>query len=112
LKRGADQLREYRLTPESVTRRVVATCCNTPIFLEFAKGYWRGIYGRLWPTETRPVIQMRTMTGYALRGASLSGDVPNPKTQNLTFMTRLRTAWIRIGFKVPKIAFAKGVIDA
>lgn len=38
--RGSEHLREHRLRPDSATRRVVAACCNTPMFLEFTKGHW------------------------------------------------------------------------
>jgi len=31
---GADRLREFRLSAHAGSRRVVATCCNTPVFLE------------------------------------------------------------------------------
>ncbi len=30
---GYDKLREYRLSPKSPTRRAVASCCNTPLFI-------------------------------------------------------------------------------
>ena len=30
--RGGEYLQEHRLTPDSKTRRVVATCCNAPMF--------------------------------------------------------------------------------
>ena len=33
-------LGEHRLDPKSPTRRVVATCCNTAMFLDFTKGHW------------------------------------------------------------------------
>src|SRR5690349_16568339 len=28
---GAESLREFRLKPEAGSRRIVATCCNTPV---------------------------------------------------------------------------------
>src|SRR5690606_35643563 len=41
---GQDQLREHRVKSDSSTRRVVAACCNTPVFLEFQNGHWLSIY--------------------------------------------------------------------
>ena len=35
--KGAELLKEFRLAPGAKTRRVVATCCNTPVFLEFQR---------------------------------------------------------------------------
>ena len=37
---GIEHLAEFRLTPTSHTRRVVATCCNSPVFTEFQGGHW------------------------------------------------------------------------
>lgn len=109
---GADLLGEHRLTPTSATRRVVATCCNTAMFLEFTKGHWLSLYGGLWPSESRPAIQMRTMTGDVLPGVTLSNDVPNPKSHTFSFMAKLMWAWVAMGFRVPKIDFVKGRIHA
>jgi hypothetical protein len=35
---GQEYLEERRLTPDSPTRRVLATCCNSAMFLDFTKG--------------------------------------------------------------------------
>jgi hypothetical protein len=35
---GQEYLEEHRLMPDSATRRVVATCCNSAMFLDFTKG--------------------------------------------------------------------------
>jgi len=37
--KGAEFLSEYKLKLSSTSRRVIATCCNTPMFLEFEKGH-------------------------------------------------------------------------
>lgn len=107
---GTELMREHRLTPQSATRRVVATCCNTPIFLEFTKGHWLSLYSCLWSAESRPAIEMRTMTSDALPGVNLSDDVPNPKSHTFSFFVKLLTAWAAMGFKVPKITFVKGEV--
>ena len=46
---GTEQLKEFRLAPGAKSRRVVATCCDTPVFLEFQNGRWLSLYGCLWP---------------------------------------------------------------
>lgn len=106
--RGAEALREYRLNDKTTTRRVVATCCNTPIFLEFTKGHWIDLYGHLWPQGTLPPLQLRTMTSDLDDPAALPGNVPNLKTQSLGFFARLMLAWIKMGFRVPAIDYVKG----
>ncbi|AKQ63817.1 hypothetical protein A176_000729 [Myxococcus hansupus] len=104
----AGRLKEFRLTPESKTRRVVATCCNTPVFLEFENGHWLSLYGCLWPEGTLPPLEMRTMTGDLPAGTTLPGEVPNGKWQQVSFFARLLGAWIRMGFRSPKVAVVNG----
>lgn len=86
---GADLLREFRLTPESKTRRVIASCCHTPVFLEFQGGHWLSLYGCLWPPGAQPAVQMRTMTVDLPPGVVLSDDIPNGKRQPLSFILGL-----------------------
>ncbi|WP_018689193.1 GFA family protein [Ahrensia kielensis] len=106
---GAENLKEFRLSPDAKTRRVVATCCNTPMFLEFEQGHWVSIYANLWNNENRPAIEMRTMTKDAV-GVTPPDDVPNPKTHTLGFMGKLLSAWVAMGFRNPKIA-VNGPLD-
>jgi len=109
--RGAELLREYRLKPSASTRRVVATCCNTPMFMEFMSGHWLSLYGRRFPAESLPPVEMRTMTRDVVGQLELPDDVPNGKTQPLAFMLRLLVAWVRMGFRVPPISFVQGALD-
>jgi len=44
---GTEGLKAFRLSPEASTRRVIASCCNTPVFLEFKGGHWLSLYGAL-----------------------------------------------------------------
>lgn len=100
---GVDNLREIRVTPEAKTRRVVATCCNSPVFLEFSHGHWLSIYAGLWPDGARPPLQMRTMASDVPEGVTLPDDVPNAKGQSFGFFRKLLGAWIAMGFRVPKV---------
>lgn len=109
--RGADLMAETRLKPESTTRRVVATCCNSPMFLEFTSGHWLSIYtGRL-PEAQRPPVEMRTMTGDRPPGPDFDDDIPSPKTHTGTFMLRLLGAWIAMGFRRPKVDYVRGTLN-
>jgi len=109
--RGQDYLREYRLTRESKTRRVIATCCNTPVFLEFSGGHWLSIYAGVWPKETLPLLEIRTMTRDKPEGVDLPDNVPNPSTHTLSFYMKLFIAWAAMGFRVPKIDYVNGELD-
>jgi hypothetical protein len=101
---GSAHLKEFRLTPGSKTRRVVATCCNSPVFLEFQGGHWLSLYGGLWPAGTLPALEMRTMTMDLPAGTTVPDDVPNASRQSLSFFARLLSAWIAMGFRSPKVA--------
>ena len=101
---GAALLKDFHLTPESKTRRVVATCCNTPVFLEFQHGHWLSLYGCLWPEGTLPKLELRTMTRDLPSGTELPEDVPNARRQSFSFFLKLLSAWIAMGFRIPKVA--------
>ena len=98
---GRDCLKAHRLSAEAGTRRVIATCCNTPIFLEVKGGHWLSLYRAIWPDAERPAVEMRTMTG---ERTNLPSDVPNLKTHSLAFYGRLFAAWAKMGFRNPHIA--------
>ena len=108
---GEEHLAEFRLTPETKTRRVVATCCNTPVFLEFKGGHWLSLYGALWPEGTLPRLQMRTMAGDLPDPSVLPRDVPNARSHSLAFMARLLRAWVAMGFRSPKVVVG-GTVQA
>lgn len=109
---GTDLLSELRLTLKSPTRRVVATCCTTPVFLEFANGHWLSLYGGLWPEGTLPPLAHRTMTRDLSDASVLDDQVPNGKTQSISFIAKLLGAWVAMGFRSPKLTFVNGAIDA
>ncbi len=108
---GQESLAEFRLSPQAKTRRAIAACCNTLVFLEFKGGHWLSLYGQLWPDGTRPRLEMRTMVADSVDAASLPNDVPNLKNQSLAFFARLFAAWARMGFRSPRID-VKGQVNA
>jgi hypothetical protein len=110
--KGQDRLREHRLSKESPTRRVVAVCCNTPMFLEFTNGHWLSIYGVLWSTASLPALEIRTMTRSRPKGVVLPDDVPNPSTHTFSFYAKLFRAWASMYFRAPKVDFVDGGFDA
>ena len=109
---GAALLRAFRLTPTSPTRRVVASCCNTPLFAEFQNGHWLSLYAALWPAESRPPMQLRTMTSDLLPKVVLDNRLPNARRQTFAFFAALLGAWVAMRFKVPKLEIIEGGIDA
>lgn len=102
LLRGADRLASLRLTPDAATQRMIATCCLSPMWLEFKGGHWLSVYSARWPQGTAPAPQLRTMTRDA--PGDLPDDLPNARTHSARFMARLLAAWIRMGFRKPVVA--------
>jgi hypothetical protein len=102
----AASMAEMRLTPSSKTRRVVTTCCHTPLFAEFQGGHWLSLYASLWPADSRPAPQMRTMAGDLPDPSVLPADIPNSHSQSPRFMWNLLAAWVAMGFRAPKVAVA------
>ena len=109
--RGQDMLREFRLTPTSSTRRVVAACCNAPMFLEFTGGHWLSLYLGRFPPADPPALEMRTMTRDRRQGVEFSDGLPGYRTHSGRFMWRLLSAWVAMGFRAPKIDYVKGALD-
>jgi len=109
---GQEHVREHRLSENSKTRRVVAVCCNTPMFLDFTQGHWLSLYGGLWSKEGLPPLDIRTMTRDRPAHIELPNDVPNPATHTLSFFAKLMMAWAAMGFRTPKIDYVVGTIDA
>ena len=108
---GQEYLREYRLKPESPTRRVVATCCNSAMFLDFTKGHWLSMFRNRFPAGAPP-LEMRLMTGERRAGVELADDVPNYSGRSGKFMLKLLAAWMAMGFRRPEIAWGKGAAGA
>jgi hypothetical protein len=97
---GQGYLKEYRLKPESPTRRLVATCCNTAMFLDFTKGHWLSMYRRRFSTGA-PEIEMRVMTRDRRASVALPNDVPNYRGHSGRFIVKLLAAWIAMRFQKP-----------
>jgi hypothetical protein len=91
--KGSPLLRGYKLRDESSTNRVVATCCNSPMFLNFEKGHWLSIY-RTGLRGDWPPLEMRVHTKFKPAGSDLPNDVPSYPAYSLKFMAKLFTAWI------------------
>ncbi len=103
---GQEHLEEHRLTPDSPTRRVVATCCNSAMFLDFTKGHWLSMYRSRFPADAPP-LEMRVMTKERRAGVELADDLPNYDSHSGKFMLKLIAAWIAMGFRRPEITWGK-----
>jgi hypothetical protein len=103
---GHQYLEEHRLEPNSPTRRVIAKCCNSAIFLDFTKGHWLSMFRNRFPTGAPP-LEMRVMTKDRRTGVKLADDLPNYSGHSGRFMWKLIAAWIAMGFGRPEITWGK-----
>lgn len=85
---GADLLQAYRHSPDAPTRRMVASCCNTAMFLKFAKGHWTSAYAKRFSGDIPPV-EMRTQTQFRKSDLPLLDDAPNYRTFGAKLFWRL-----------------------
>ena len=108
---GKEGLRNFRLGPQSHTRRVFATCCNTPVLTEFQGGHWVSLYGNLWPAGTLPQPDLRTQTGDLPPGTALDGGVPSGGWETTKFYGRLLGAWVAMGFRSPALALDTAEVE-
>lgn len=85
---GADLLRACQNTPGAPTRRMVASCCNTAMFLKFSKGHWTSAYAMRFEGDVPPV-EMRTQTQFRTSQLPLPDDAPSYKTFGVRLFWRL-----------------------
>lgn len=109
--RGSESLAEYRLTPASATRRIVATCCNSYMFLDFSPGHWVSVVRNLLPPPARPPVEVYMMLGDLPVGVVPAGDVPRAKRLPPQFMRKLLFSWAGMGFRRPRIDFVTRQLD-
>ena len=105
---GGERLQAHRLTPDSPTRRMVATCCNSAMFLDFTKGHWLSMFRNRFSSGAPP-LEMRVMTAERRADVVLADDVPNYPRHSSKFMLKLIAAWIAMGFRRPEISWGKKV---
>jgi hypothetical protein len=103
---GLEHLEEHRLNPESPTRRVIAMCCNSAMFLDFTRGHWLSMYWNRFPTGAPP-LEMRLMTKDRRAGVELADDVPNVSGFSGMFILRLLAARIAMGLHKTDINWGK-----
>jgi hypothetical protein len=96
--RGRDLLRDLRIREKSATRRVVASCCNSALYLDFEKGHWLSIY-RARLGGVLPPLQMRIQTRFIPNKSHSLNDVPAYPGFPFRFIAKLFIA--RIAMLLP-----------
>jgi hypothetical protein len=94
--RGQEHLQSLKIRPDSATKRVVATCCNSAMYLGFDdRKHWVDVY-HLRVQGAVPPIQMRICTRYKPGAAEDPGstDVPGYPGYPFKLIARLLAAGV------------------
>ncbi|MBK3663869.1 hypothetical protein JJE66_21920 [Bradyrhizobium diazoefficiens] len=93
---GAELLRPYKLKETSPTNRVVATCCNSAMFVNFDRGpHWVSAYRARFRGELPP-LQHRICTKFKPDGVVLPDDVPSHRSYPSGLIVKLLASRIAI----------------
>nr|WP_023842695.1 hypothetical protein [Burkholderia sp. M701]BAO19153.1 hypothetical protein [Burkholderia sp. M701] len=95
--KGRELLLDLRLKETSPTKRVVAGCCNSAMYLDFTKGHWVSAYRERLHADAPP-IQMRIQTRFRPHTDSTPSDVPSYRTFPPRFIATLLMSRIAMVF--------------
>lgn len=86
---GASLLRHHKIKEESATNRVIATCCNTAMFLSFDDGkHWVDLYRSRCEGDVLPV-QMRICTKFKPDSHTIPTDLPQHSRYPTSLLVKL-----------------------
>jgi hypothetical protein len=92
--RGALLLKSHKIREKSATNRVIATCCNSAMFLNFDDGkHWVDVYRSRFKRDIPP-LRMRICTKFKPENGDLPSDVPRYSSYPLKFLAKLLAARI------------------
>jgi len=92
--RGSLLLKGYKLREESATNRVIASCCNSAMFLNFDDGkHWVDVYRSRFQGDIPP-LQIRICTKFKSGNHDVPSDVPSYAGYPLKFLAKLIAARI------------------
>jgi hypothetical protein len=87
--KGASLLRHHKIKEKSATNRVIATCCNSALFLSFDDGkHWVDLYRSRCEGDVLPV-QMRVCTKFNPDGRTIPTDVPQYSRYPMSILVKL-----------------------
>lgn len=95
--KGSEWLRDMRLKETSPTRRIVASCCNTAMYVDFKKGHWVSAY-RTRFEGAPPPIHMRIQTRFKPHPDRMPSDIPTYRTFGPRLILKLLSARIAMMF--------------
>jgi hypothetical protein len=89
---GSQLLKSHKIKKGTATNRVVATCCNTALFLNFDDSkHWVDVY-RARVRGVVPPLQMRICTKFKPGDGGIPADAPGYPAYPFKFLARLLAA--------------------
>ncbi len=96
LLQGRELLFDQRIEGETNTRRVVASCCNSPFFLDFEPGHWVSFYQQRFDVPV-PLARMRVQTRFIPPGQLPDDGLPLHRGFPFGMIVRLLVSRIAMG---------------
>ncbi|WOB10218.1 hypothetical protein [Piscinibacter gummiphilus] len=91
---GAELLKGCKIRGESASSRMVASCCNSAMYMKFNDGrHWVPIYQARFSTPAPP-LEMLICTKFRQASHEFARDLPSYPGYPLKFMAKLIAAWI------------------
>jgi hypothetical protein len=95
---GEEKLLPHRLRTDSPTRRMVTSCCASPMFLAFDNSqHWITAY-RSRVRGDAPPLQSRISTKFRTQAESLPDDAPAYRTFPLKMIVRILLCRVQMAF--------------
>lgn len=93
IERGNDLLRPHQIEPNSPTSRMVASCCNSAMFLQFSDGrFWKSaLVNRI--VGPKPAIEMRLCTRFRSSELPWPDHAPRHAGFPLSALWRVARQW-------------------
>jgi hypothetical protein len=99
--RGAENLRAMRLTDATKTRRMIAGCCATPMYVGFDdKRPWVSAFRASFGADAPPV-EMRICTRFRRQEEKVEDGLPNHAGYPAALIFRILAAWPFMLFSRP-----------
>jgi len=103
LLQGRELLVAQRIEGEKNTKRIVASCCNSPVLLDFEPGHWVSMYQQRFDPQV-PRARMRVQTRFMTSDDRPDDGLPLHQGFPFGMIARLLAAWLAMGFGRPKVS--------
>lgn len=95
---GAELLVGYALKPKSPTKRFVAGCCNTAMYLKYKRGHWTSTFRSAFESADLPAVEMRTNVRFRASDDAFVDDAPRYQRFPLALFGKLIKAQVAMVF--------------